>query len=516
MTMTTSNTKALIILDGWGQSESSTSNAIKAANTPTWDSLLTVHQHTLVGTSGADVGLPDGQMGNSEVGHMNIGAGRVVYQNFTRIGKAIDDGSFAENTVLLSAIDKSVANDGTVHVCGLLSDGGVHSHQDHLFSTCSLAHSRGAKAIVVHAWLDGRDTAPSSAQTFIQALMDHLEPINGRIGSLCGRYYAMDRDQRWERTESAYRAMRYGEAEYECLSALNALSEAYLNNHTDEFMPATVILDERGQPATIKDGDTVLCVNFRPDRSRQITRAFVDQKFDGFDRGDDLDLAEFVMMTQYSASIDTACAYPPMSVTNDLGEVMARQGKTQLRIAETEKYAHVTFFFSGGQEALYEGESRELIASPNVATYDLQPEMSAPELTDKLVSAIENQSYDLIVCNFANADMVGHTGKFDAAVEAVEAVDACLTRIVAALAKVDGEALITADHGNVELMQNPTTGQPHTAHTLWPVPLVYVSSRSQTAKLRTGVLADIAPTLLHLMAVEQPVEMTGRSLVEFS
>jgi 2,3-bisphosphoglycerate-independent phosphoglycerate mutase len=514
--MTNSSPKALIILDGWGQSESSTSNAIKSANTPTWDALLANHRHTLVGTSGADVGLPDGQMGNSEVGHMNIGAGRVVYQNYTRIGKAIEDGDFNSNPVMLAAIDKAVANKGTVHVCGLLSDGGVHSHQDHLFATCRLAHQRGASAIVVHAWLDGRDTAPSSAQAYIQALMDALEPINGRIGSLCGRYFAMDRDQRWDRIESAYRAMRYGEADYECLSALNALQEAYLNNDTDEFMPATVILDQSGQPATIKDGDTMICVNFRPDRSRQITRAFVDEKFDSFDRGEPLDLAEFVMMTQYSADIDTACAFAPHQIKNDLGEVMANHGKTQLRIAETEKYAHVTFFFSGGQEAPYPGEQRELIPSPNVATYDLQPQMSAPELTDKLVAAIESGAYDLIVCNFANADMVGHTGKFDAAVKAVEAVDSCLARIVCALEKVDAEALITADHGNVELMTNPITGQPHTAHTLWPVPLVYVSSRNANATLSSGVLADLAPTLLHLMNLEQPAEMTGRNLVEFN
>ena len=514
--MTTSSPKALIILDGWGQSQTSTSNAIAAANTPTWDGLLANHCHTLVGTSGADVGLPDGQMGNSEVGHMNIGAGRVVYQNYTRIGKAIVDGDFQTNPVLLSAIDKAVANDGTVHVCGLLSDGGVHSHQDHLFATCRLAHQRGATKIVVHAWLDGRDTAPSSAQVYIQALMDALEPINGRIGSLCGRYFAMDRDQRWERVESAYRAMRYGEAEYECLSALSALQEAYLNNATDEFVPATVILDAQGQSAKVEDGDTMICVNFRPDRSRQITRAFVDHEFDSFERGEPLDLAEFVMMTEYSAAIDTACAFPPTQVKNDLGEIMAQHGKTQLRIAETEKYAHVTFFFSGGQEALYEGESRELIPSPNVATYDLQPEMSAPELTDKLVAAIESGAYDLIVCNFANADMVGHTGKFDAAVKAVEAVDTCLLRIVHALEKVGGEALITADHGNVELMTNPNTGQPHTAHTSWPVPLVYVSHRSANAKLSAGVLADLAPTMLHLMNLEQPQEMTGCNLVEFN
>ena len=326
----------------------------------------------------------------------------------------------------------------------------------------------------------------------------------------------MDRDQRWERVESAYRAMRYGEAEHECLSALSALQEAYLNNATDEFVPATVILDAQGQSAKVEDGDTMICVNFRPDRSRQITRAFVDHEFDSFDRGEPLDLAEFVMMTEYSAAIDTACAFPPTQVKNDLGDIMAQHGKTQLRIAETEKYAHVTFFFSGGQEALYEGESRELIPSPNVATYDLQPEMSAPELTDKLVAAIESGAYDLIVCNFANADMVGHTGKFDAAVKAVEAVDTCLLRIVHALEKVGGEALITADHGNVELMTNPNTGQPHTAHTSWPVPLIYVSHRSANAKLSAGVLADLAPTMLHLMNLEQPQEMTGCNLVEFN
>lgn len=513
--MTTSSPKALIILDGWGQSESSASNAIKAANTPTWDSMLQTYNHTLVGTSGSDVGLPDGQMGNSEVGHMNIGAGRVVYQNYTRIGKAIEEGEFNTNTVLVSAIDKAVANNGTVHICGLLSDGGVHSHQDHLFATCALAHERGAKAIVVHAWLDGRDTAPSSAKIFIEALLAVLGPIGGRIGSLCGRYYAMDRDQRWERVETAYQAMRYGKAEHEALSPLSALQDAYDSGCTDEFVPATVIVDEVGQAATIEDGDTVICVNFRPDRSREIVQAFVSEEFDHFDRGQTLDLAEFVMMTEYSADIDTACAYPPSVVTNDLGEVMANQGKTQLRIAETEKYAHVTFFFSGGQESLYPGESRELIPSPNVATYDLQPQMSAPELTDKLVAAILSGKHDLIVCNFANADMVGHTGKFDAAVKAVEAVDACLKRVIDALAQVDGEALITADHGNVELMVNPTTGQPHTAHTLYEVPLVYVTNRVQDIKLSSGVLADLAPTILHLMEIEQPAEMTGRNLVEF-
>ena len=514
--MTTQTTKALIILDGWGQSETSTSNAIAAANTPTWDRMLEQYAHTLIGTAGPDVGLPEGQMGNSEVGHMNIGAGRIVYQNFTRIGKAISDGDFFTNSALVSAIDKAVSNQGTVHICGLLSDGGVHSHQEHIFAACQMAKQRGADKIVVHAWLDGRDTPPRSAEAFIADLENALAEAGGRIGSLSGRYYAMDRDQRWERTELAYRAMRYGQSEHTYDNAQAALAAAYGRDEDDEFVLPSVILDANGNAASINDGDSIICMNFRPDRSRQITRTFVEDDFTGFDRGSALALSEFVMLTEYSAELGQlcSCSFPPEAISNDLGEVVAKQGMQQLRIAETEKYAHVTFFFNGGQEDPYAGESRELIASPNVATYDLQPEMSAPELTDKLVSAIESGNFDLIVCNFANPDMVGHTGKFDAAVQAVEAVDKCLARIIEALDKVGGEALVTADHGNVELMQNPTTGQPHTSHTAWPVPLVYISQGNEIPSLRQGVLADVAPTLLAMMGLQQPAEMTGQSLLQ--
>ncbi|MDP6967623.1 MAG: 2,3-bisphosphoglycerate-independent phosphoglycerate mutase [Gammaproteobacteria bacterium] len=514
--MTTKTTKALIILDGWGQSDTSASNAIATANTPTWDSMLSKYSHTLIGTAGPDVGLPDGQMGNSEVGHMNIGAGRIVYQNFTRIGKAISDGDFFTNQVLVTAIDKAISKQGTVHICGLLSDGGVHSHQEHIVAACRMAKQRGADRIVVHAWLDGRDTPPRSAQPFLANIESALTAVNGRIGSISGRYFAMDRDQRWERTEQAYQAMRNGCAEYTYNNAQAALAAAYERGEDDEFVTPSVIVDRDGNATGINNGDSVICMNFRPDRARQITRALVETDFNGFDTGAPLQLAEYVMLTEYSAELGQlcACSFPPQNISNDLGEVVAKQGMQQLRIAETEKYAHVTFFFNGGQETPYTGETRELIASPNVATYDLQPEMSAPEVTDKLVSAIESRTYDLIVCNFANPDMVGHTGKFDAAVAAVEAVDNCLGRIIAALNKVGGEALVTADHGNVELMQNPITGQPHTAHTVWPVPLVYVSQAHQAHSLRQGVLADIAPTILAMMGLEQPAEMTGQSLLQ--
>ena len=381
-----------------------------------------------------------------------------------------------------------------------------------------MAKQRGAKDIVLHAWLDGRDTPPRSAEPFLAKIEAALATVGGRIGSLSGRYYAMDRDQRWERVEPAYNAMRYGQAAYTYDNAQAALAAAYARDENDEFVAPSVILDAKGASSTMQNGDAIICMNFRPDRSRQMTRAFVETGFDGFDLGEPLQLADYVMLTEYSADLgkECQCAFPPQAIVNDLGEVIAKQGMQQLRIAETEKYAHVTFFFSGGQEALYSGETRELIASPNVATYDLQPEMSAPEVTDKLVAAIESGTYDLIVCNFANADMVGHTGNFDAAVAAVEAVDACLHRVITALNTVDGEALVTADHGNVELMQNPTTGQPHTAHTAWPVPLVYINNGNASTAIRqlqAGVLADIAPTLLHMMGLEQPAEMTGQSLL---
>ncbi|WP_207060839.1 2,3-bisphosphoglycerate-independent phosphoglycerate mutase [Motiliproteus sp. SC1-56] len=503
---------ALILLDGWGVNEDPTHNAIHAARTPTWDRIWAQCPHAKVATSGLAVGLPEGQMGNSEVGHMNIGAGRTVYQNFTRITKAIEDGSFYQNEVLVTVIDKAIAAGKSVHVLGLLSPGGVHSHEQHLQALCELAEQRGAANIYVHAFLDGRDMPPRSAEPSIAAMEAKLEALGkGAIATVTGRYYAMDRDNRWERVQLAYDAMTLGQAPCTAGSAAAALAAAYERDENDEFVQATVILDDQGQPrGIIGDGDAVICANFRPDRAREITRAFVDREFDGFARQAQPRLAGYVMMTEYAADIDTPCAFPPEPIRNGLGEYMAELGRKQLRIAETEKYAHVTFFFNGGREEPYPGEDRVLVPSPQVATYDLQPEMSAPEVTAKLVGAIAEGGYDLIVCNYANPDMVGHTGNFEAAVEAVEAVDTCLGRVLEALQAAGGQALISADHGNVELMSDPTTGQAHTAHTLWPVGLVYVGERSLT--LEDGSLADLAPTLLDLMDLPAPAEMTGRSL----
>jgi 2,3-bisphosphoglycerate-independent phosphoglycerate mutase len=513
----TKNTKVLIILDGWGQRTTATDNAIAHAQTPVWDNLLQQCPHTLVNTSGTHVGLPAGQMGNSEVGHLNIGAGRQVYQNYTRISKAIANGKLFTNVNLIKAMDNCQSGGGSLHICGLLSPGGVHSHQDHVMALCRMAHQRGVTKLCLHIWLDGRDTPPRSAQGAISALEQQLQTLNlGRIVSIAGRYYAMDRDYRWERTKAAYDAMRHGKAEYQIPSAQIALQQAYTRGEDDEFITPTVITDATGCSHNITTGDSVICANFRPDRSRQITRAFVEPLFKGFALSAPLRLGHYVMMTEYAASLNATCAFPPQPIINDLGEVMAKQGKTQLRIAETEKYAHVTFFFSGGQEECYSGEIRELIASPNVATYDLKPEMSAPKVTERLVTAIQSEAYDLIVCNFANPDMVGHTGNFAAAIKAVEAVDQALGQITVALATVDAEALITADHGNVELMFDPENNQPHTAHTTYPVPLVYFSSRSHLASIKPGILADIAPTLLTLMALPIPEQMTGQSLVQFN
>jgi len=507
-------TKALIILDGFGI-ESSESSAIDAANTPTWDSLLKDNPNARIETSGMAVGLPDGQMGNSEVGHMNIGAGRIVYQNFTRISKSIADGDFFENQALCNAIDTAVAADKAVHITGLLSPGGVHSHEEHIFALLEMAVKRGAKKVYLHPILDGRDMPPRSAEPSLKAAEDKLAELGtGAIAAVFGRYYAMDRDNRWDRVRKAYDAMTLGQAEYTADSALAALEAAYNRDENDEFVSATVITGADGQPvATINDGDVMICANFRPDRAREITRAFVEgDEFDGFERTKAPALADYVMLTEYAASIDTACAFPPNKISNDLGEYLSGLGRTQLRIAETEKYAHVTFFFNGGQEEVYPGEDRELIASPDVATYDLQPEMSAPEVTEKLCAAIRSRKYDLIVCNFANGDMVGHTGVFDAAVKACEVVDDSVRQVLEAMAEVDGETLITADHGNVELMVNPKTGQPHTSHTNWPVALIYDGPRRDSLKLNDGALCDLAPTLLQLMGLEQPEEMTGKSL----
>lgn len=507
-------TKALIILDGYGV-ESSESSAIQAANTPVWDKLLSDNPNARIQTSGMAVGLPDGQMGNSEVGHMNIGAGRIVYQNFTRISKAIEDGDFFENPALTKAMDKAIAADKAVHVLGLLSPGGVHSHEEHIFALLEMAVKRGAKKLFVHAILDGRDMPPRSAEPSIQNTEDKLTELGvGAIATVAGRYFSMDRDNRWDRVQQGFDAMTLGKAACAASSALQALNEAYARDENDEFVQATVITDADGvAKGTVNDGDAVICANFRPDRAREITRAFTEgADFSGFEREKTPQLSTYVMMTQYASDIEAECAYPPVAIRNDLGEYLSQIGKTQLRIAETEKYAHVTFFFNGGQEDVYEGEDRILIPSPDVATYDLKPEMSAPEVTEKLVEAIKSGKYDLIVCNYANGDMVGHTGKFDAAVQACEVVDHSVQQVLAALREVDGEALITADHGNVELMVNPETGQPHTSHTNWPVALIYDGPRNDSLKLKDGALCDLAPTLLDLMQIEQPDEMTGKSL----
>lgn len=504
----------LIILDGFGHSETSDSNAIKAAHMPNWQSLLANHPHGLVSGSGEDVGLPDGQMGNSEVGHMNLGAGRVVYQDFTRISKAIRDGDFYQHPVLTKAVDGAVSAGKAVHILGLLSPGGVHSHEDHIRAMVDLAVQRGASAVYVHAFLDGRDTPPKSAQSSLQALEAHFKTLGcGRVASIIGRYYAMDRDNRWERVEAAYRLMVDGVAERTCTSAEQALLESYANDVTDEFVKASLVVPEGAAPALIGAGDAVIFMNFRADRAREITRAFVDESFNGFERGSALSLSSFVMLTEYSKNISADVAYRPDSLTNSLGEYLSGLGKTQLRIAETEKYAHVTFFFSGGREQPYEGEERILVPSPNVATYDLQPEMSAKEVTDKLVEAIESGRFDALICNYANGDMVGHTGVFDAAVKACETLDECIGRLAAAVKASGGEMLITADHGNVEQMQDHQTGQAHTAHTCELVPFVYLGQRPSVRIAERGVLSDVAPTLLDLMGLPQPVEMTGKSLL---
>lgn len=507
--------KALIILDGFGI-EASESSAIEAANTPVWDSLLANNPVSRIATSGLAVGLPDGQMGNSEVGHMNIGAGRTVYQNFTRISKAIADGDFFDNAVLVEGMDKAITSGKAVHLLGLLSPGGVHSHEDHIIALIDMAAKRGAKAIYVHAILDGRDMPPRSAEPSLQKMQAKFDELGfGGIATVVGRYFAMDRDNRWERVQQAYDAMTLGTAAHTAESGQAALAAAYARDENDEFVQATVITDATGAAvAKVEEGDALICANFRPDRAREITRCFVEgSEFTGFERTAKPALCRYVMMTEYASDIDAACAYPPRPITNDLGEYLSGLGKTQLRISETEKYAHVTFFFNGGQEAVYPGEERILVPSPDVATYDLQPEMSAPEVTAKLVEAIKSGKFDLIVCNFANGDMVGHTGVFEAAVKAVETVDNSIRQVLEAMAEVGGEALITADHGNVEMMVDPKTGQPHTAHTIWPVALIYDGPRAAEIRLKDGALCDLAPTLLELMAVDVPAEMTGTSLL---
>ncbi len=506
----------LLILDGFGYSEKTEHNAIYAAKSPTWDRIWSSQPKTLIETSGMAVGLPEGQMGNSEVGHMTLGAGRVVYQNFTRINKAISDGDFFTNPVYAEAIDKAVKAGKAVHILGLLSPGGVHSHEDHISAMIDMAAQRGAKQVYVHAFLDGRDVPPRSAKPSLRQTADKLAALGvGRIASICGRFYAMDRDNRWDRVAVAYDLLTDAKAAYCAADPVGGLQAAYARDENDEFVKPTVIATADQAPVTINDGDTVLYMNFRPDRARQLTRSFVNSDFADFPRHKVPALAAFVMTTEYASDIDTPIAFPPHDLSNSFGEVMANCGKHQLRIAETEKYAHVTLFFSGGQEANLAGEDRILVPSPKVETYDLQPEMSAPEVTEKLIGAINSGIYDVIICNYANCDQVGHSGIFAASVKAVEAVDACLAQVFTALEKVGGEALVTADHGNVEEMFDTASGQAHTQHTTLPVPLVYVGPR-QLSLHNNGSLADVAPTMLALLDVVQPPEMTGRSLVSFS
>jgi 2,3-bisphosphoglycerate-independent phosphoglycerate mutase len=505
----------LLILDGFGAREDAPDNAISQAHMPNWRRLLREAPHTTIDASEHHVGLPEGQMGNSEVGHLNIGAGRVVYQDFTRVDQAIATGEFARNRMLNDAVEAARARGTAVHVLGLASPGGVHSHERQIAAMVELAAAGGVTRILVHAFLDGRDTPPRSASASLSYLDRICAQTGGkaRIASICGRYYAMDRDRRWERVASAYSLLVDGEAPYAASSAQGALDAAYARGESDEFVKATAVLDANGKPARIEDGDVVVFMNFRADRARQLTRALTEPAFDGFDRARVPRLAAFVTLTSYGDEFEhLPAAFGPQDVHNGFGEYIASLGLKQLRIAETEKYAHVTYFFNGGTETAYPGEDRILVPSPKVATYDLEPEMSAPEVTDKLVAAIASGRYDAIVCNYANGDMVGHTGNFEATVKAVETLDACIGRVVEATRAVGGAVVITSDHGNAEMTHDPVTGQAHTAHTLNVVPLVCVGPKGRLKP--GGALEDVAPTLLAIMGLPQPPERTGRSLLE--
>ncbi|MCO5055800.1 MAG: 2,3-bisphosphoglycerate-independent phosphoglycerate mutase [Thermomonas sp.] len=498
----------LLILDGWGHREETADNALALAKLPHWRGLLATCPHTLIHTEGRHVGLPDGQMGNSEVGHMNLGAGRIVYQDLTRIDAAIEDGSFFGNPELTAACEAVKQTGATLHVIGLLSPGGVHSHERHIFAMLELAARFEVAKVAVHALLDGRDTPPRSAEASLRALQALCERLgNARIASVGGRYFAMDRDHRWARVRRGWDAIVEAQAECYSHDALAALQAAYARGENDEFVAPTVL--DGSQP--IRDGDAVVFMNFRADRARQLSAAFVAPGFDGFDARRPA-LSRFVCLTEYDAKLPAPVAFAPDDLRHTFGELLAEQGMTQLRIAETEKYAHVTFFFSGGRETPFAGEQRILVPSPKVATYDLQPEMSCAEVTTRLVDAIVTQRYDAIICNLANPDMVGHSGILEAAIRAAEAVDAAIGRIVAAVRQAGGALVITADHGNLEMMRDPVTGQPHTAHTVGPVPLVYLGDRQVTLR-GGGALRDVAPTLLDLLGLSQPAEMTGASLL---
>ena len=502
----------LIILDGYGINPRKEGNAVMAANKPNLDAFMNSCPNTVIHTSGMDVGLPEGQMGNSEVGHTNIGAGRIVYQELTRITKSIEDGDFFEKKEFLKAIENCKKNQSKLHLYGLLSDGGVHSHNTHLYALVELAKRQGLKDVYVHCFLDGRDVPPDSGKSYVEELEAKLSEIGaGKIASVMGRYYAMDRDNRWERVRLAYDAMALGQG-LTAASASQAVAESYARQEFDEFVKPTVIMRNGKPVATIGSNDSVIFFNFRPDRAREITRAFVDPDFTGFERAKGRFPLFYVCMTQYDKTLpNVEVAFKPESLSNTFGEYISRKGLKQLRIAETEKYAHVTFFFNGGVETMYEGEDRALIPSPKVATYDLKPEMSAYEVTEEVLKRINSKKYDVIVLNFANCDMVGHTGVFEAARAAVEAIDKCVGRIAEAIKAQDGVVLITADHGNAEQMVDYETGGPFTAHTTNVVPLIGIGLGGR--KLREGRLADLAPTMLELLGLEKPAEMTGKSLL---
>ena len=499
---------ALIIMDGCGLGDKTDkNNAVQMANTPVLDGLIEKFQTSQLQASGEYVGLPDGQMGNSEVGHTNIGAGRTIYQQLTRITRDIKNGDFFKNEALVSIVKSVKENHGALHLMGLVSPGGVHSHQDHLYALLKLAKDNGVEEVYVHAFLDGRDVPPQSAQPYLEELEAKCREIGvGQIASVSGRYYAMDRDNRWDREQKAYEAIAHAEG-VSADSAVAGLKASYAADVNDEFVVPFVVKGYEG----MKNGDGAIFFNFRPDRARQLTHAFVDDSFDGFERDEDLKIP-FTTFSQYEAGLNAKVAFPPESISNTLGEIIQDHGMTQLRIAETEKYAHVTFFFNGGVEEPYKGEDRILVPSPKVATYDLQPEMSAVEVTDKVVEAIKSAKYDFIILNYANCDMVGHTGIMPAVIKAVETVDTCVGRFVDAIREVGGEVCITADHGNADKMMDYDNDQPFTKHTTNPVPFIVVSDRVKSVK--DGALCDIAPTLLTLAGVEIPSEMTGKNLVE--
>ena len=503
----------LMILDGFGLNERSEGNAVAQANTPVIDSLMRDYPFVKGYASGLAVGLPDGQMGNSEVGHLNMGAGRIVYQELTRITKEIEDGEFFHNKALLDGIANVKEHHSDLHLYGLLSDGGVHSHNTHLYGLLELAKREGVENVYVHCFLDGRDTAPTSGKGFIEELEAKMKEIGvGKIATISGRYYVMDRDNRWDRVEKAYNVMTKGEGET-AESAVEAMEVSYAKDVTDEFFVPTAITENGSPVATIKDNDTVIFFNFRPDRAREITRAFCMDEFDGFDRGARKKVT-YICFTEYDVTIpNKEVAFQKVELKNTFGEYLAAHGKTQARIAETEKYAHVTFFFNGGVEEPNPGEDRILVKSPKVATYDLQPQMSAPEVCDKLCEAIRSEKYDVIIINFANPDMVGHTGILEAAVKAVETVDSCVGRAVEALKEVDGQMFLCADHGNAEQLVDYETGAPFTAHTTNPVPFILINADPAYTLKEGGCLADIIPTLIELMGMEQPAEMTGKSLL---